>query len=1189
MEIDIEIKVGPTWHKAKALLDSGSDASTIHPLFAKDKGLECRDKGPPRARAVDGKEIAIYGAATVQIKAWDHFRRETTVDQTFLSMDTPGVDVILGMDWIVQVNPQIDWQTQIWRYPFDISKAMEVGIEELDKGDTAFVLALTSEGALEPQCPREYAEFADVFSKERAEDLPELGRKTHGIDTSMQEPPYGPVYNLSETELATLREYLQSSERKGWIQRSISPAGAPILFVQKKDGSLRLCVDYRGLNKITVKNRHPLPLITETLDRLQGAKVFTKLDIRNAYHRIRIRPGDEWKTAFRTRYGHFEYKVMPFGLANAPATFQAYMNETLEGLVDTICVVYLDDILIYSSKEEEHTHHVQEVLGRLREANLYVKLSKCEFNTKQVGFLGYTVTTEGVAMEGDRVAAIAEWPTPKTYREVQVFLGFANFYRRFIEQYSSVVAPLTGLMKGAKAGKQTGPFVWGAMQQGAFDRLKEAFTTAPMLVHFDPSCKIRLETDSSGFGLAGNLSQYVEETPERRGGWHPVAFFSKKLEPAELNYEVHDQELLAIVRSFEQWRHYLEGSQHPIEVLTDHNNLKYFMETTALTRRQARWAQALSAYDFQISYRAGKTNPADGPSRRPDYEEEKGSQNVMLPTLRNKLQKAIQAGEEALQMRRVVADLQEVGTTLGEDQSKDTKSPGLVVPRVMVAAMAQGESAYSATAEPLADLIKTLQAADELAVHRAREAGPAWAKGSSGWRVDDAGILRFKGAAYVPPNQAVRMEIFKICHDDPLAGHFGYKKTQELIRRKYYWPGLDQEAREYVRGCDRCQRIKPVRHRPYGEMQGLRMPTKPFESISMDFITDLPPSIGADQAKASDSILVIVDRYTKVSKYIPCRKTITATELGRVFLEYWVKDFGIPAEIITDRGSVFTCHFWSAFCFHLKVRRNLSTAFHPQSDGQTERQNQNIEAYLRLHCNQHQDNWVELLHFAELTYNNAFHDSIQMSPNQARYGINIDLRQGIEDDPMRREVPVARDRVQKILDLRKELEEAWARSKEAQVRGYNKIHKPMQFMVGERVWLSAKNIRTTQPSRKLGHRWLGPYEITGRIGKQAYRLRLPPRYKAIHDVFHVSLLERYREGVEKADPPPDPEIVDGEEEYKVEAVLDHRTVRRGRGIREEYLIRWAGYTAADDQWVPKLDVGLPLIKAYHKEQTQKAM
>jgi hypothetical protein len=269
------------------------------------------------------------------------------------------------------------------------------------------------------------------------------------------------------------------------------------------------------------------------------------------------------------------------------------------------------------------------------------------------------------------------------------------------------------------------------------------------------------------------------------------------------------------------------------------------------------------------------------------------------------------------------------------------------------------------------------------------------------------------------------------------------------------------------------------------------------------------------------------------------------------------------------------------------VRRNLSTALHPQSDGQTERQNQSIEAYLRLHCNYHQDDWVELLHFAELTYNNTFHDSIRMSPNQARYGINIDLRQGVEDDPTKREVPAAKDRARQILELRKELEEAWKQTKEAQIRGYNKLHKPMQYTVGEKVWLSAKNIRTTQPGRKLGHRWLGPYQITQRIGKQAYQLKLPVRYKAIHNVFHVSLLERHWENKGEATPPPDPEIVDGEEEFQVETVLDHRTIQRGRGTKEEYLIRWAGYTAADDQWVPKEDVGLPLIKAYHEEHQHR--
>ena len=265
------------------------------------------------------------------------------------------------------------------------------------------------------------------------------------------------MYNLSVKELAVLKDYLETAEANGWIRRSASEAGAPILFVPKKDGSLRLCVDYRGLNEVTIKNRHPLPLISETLDRLGQATVFSKLDLKDAYHRIPIKRGDKWKTAFCTRYGHYEYLVMPFGLTNAPTTFQAYINRALAGLVDVTCVVYLDDILIYSNSREEHVRHVCKVLARLHKFALYGSIKKCEFFTQEVEFLGFIVSTAGVAMDPRRVSAVADWPTPKTFHDVQSFLGFANFYRRFIKHYSKVVSPLTALMKGSKNGRKAGP------------------------------------------------------------------------------------------------------------------------------------------------------------------------------------------------------------------------------------------------------------------------------------------------------------------------------------------------------------------------------------------------------------------------------------------------------------------------------------------------------------------------------------------------------------------------------------------------------------------------------------------------------------------------------------------------------------------------------------------------------------
>lgn len=330
---------------------------------------------------------------------------------------------------------------------------------DLRKAAVVYAVNLKKEEDL-PELPREIQDFDDVIIAGNVAGRPLPEGVEHAIDLEPGErPPFRPLYNLSVKELAALREYLEQALKNGWIKRSVSEAGAPILFVPKKDSSLRLCVDYRGLNAITKKNRHPLPLISETLDRLGRATVFSALDLKDAYHRIPIKRGDEWKTAFRTRYGHFEYNVMPFGLTNAPATFQAYINRAMVGLVDVCCVVYLDDILVYSDTREQHVRDLRAVLERLRRFALYASWKKCKFFTDEVAFLGYTVSTAGVSMDRSRVATVEDWPTPTTFREVQIFLGFANFYRRFIKQYAKIVGPLTALSKGAKNGKKIGPLL----------------------------------------------------------------------------------------------------------------------------------------------------------------------------------------------------------------------------------------------------------------------------------------------------------------------------------------------------------------------------------------------------------------------------------------------------------------------------------------------------------------------------------------------------------------------------------------------------------------------------------------------------------------------------------------------------------------------------------------------------------
>ena len=393
-------------------------------------------------------------------------------------------------------------------------------------------------------------------------------------------------------------DYIKDALSTGFIRPSTSPAGAGFFFVGKKDGGLRPCIDYRGLNKITIRNRYPLPLISTAFDLLQGATIFSKLDLRNAYHLVRIRQGDEWKTAFNTPSGHYEYQVMPFGLTNAPAVFQALINDVLRDMINHFVFVYLDDILIFSKSRHEHCQHVRQVLQRLLKNHLFVKPEKCEFHVTEVVFLGFIINQGQVLMDSRKTQAVQNWPVPKTVKEVQQFLGFANFYRRFIRGFSSVAAPISALTK-----KEAAPFEWTPDADQAFRRLKERFSSAPILTVPDPSLPFIVEVDASSVGIGAVLSQRSTD-----GKVHPCAFLSHRLSPTETRYDVGDRELLAVKMALEEWRHWLEGAQHPFLVWTDHRNLEYLQQAKRLNPRQARWALFFGRFDFTLSYRPGSKN-----------------------------------------------------------------------------------------------------------------------------------------------------------------------------------------------------------------------------------------------------------------------------------------------------------------------------------------------------------------------------------------------------------------------------------------------------------------------------------------------------------------------------------------------------------------------------------------------------
>lgn len=395
--------------------------------------------------------------------------------------------------------------------------------------------------SLFPPC---YDDLAEVFSKTKATQLPPHHPWDCSIDLLPNAmPPKSRVYPLSRTESQPTEDNIEEALSSGFIRPSTSPAAAGFFFVEKKDGGLRPCIDYRGLNNVTVKFCYPLPLVPSALEQLREARIYTKLDLRSAYNLIRIKEGDEWKTAFLTTRGHYEYQVMPYGLANKPAVFQSFINEIFRDLLNQYVIAYIDDILIYSRSEAEHINHVKTVLTRLLKNHLYVKADKCEFHVKQTSFLGYHISHQGDKMDEAKVKAVMEWPQPSIIKELQRFLGFANFYRRFIRNYSMVASTLASLLKGKPSKLR-----WSEEATQAFNILKVKFTTAPILKHPDPNLPFIVEVDASDSGIGAVLSQRHGQP----GKLYPCAFFSRKLTAAEQNYDVGNKELLSMKAAIEQ-------------------------------------------------------------------------------------------------------------------------------------------------------------------------------------------------------------------------------------------------------------------------------------------------------------------------------------------------------------------------------------------------------------------------------------------------------------------------------------------------------------------------------------------------------------------------------------------------------------------------------------------------------------
>lgn len=1037
------------------------------------------------------------------------------------------------------------------------------------------------ETAKEQEIPEPYKDLKEVFCEVEADKLPP--HTDHDLHIELLpggKPPQGPLYLKGPKEMAELRKYLDENLAKGFIRPSKSPARSPVLFVPKKDGGLCLCVDYRGLNEITIKNRAPLPLIEEQLFLLRNATIYTKLDLKAAYNLVRIAEGDKWKTAFGTQLGLYEYLVMPFGLANAPAQFQSLVNTIYRDIIGVYVVVYLDDFLIFSQSKEEHVEHVREVLRRLKAHRLFAKISKCSFHTDAVEFLGYIIKPTGIEMDQEKVKTIKEWPMPESIHNIQRFLGFANFYRRFVSHFARIARPLTSLVKPKERFKK---FELPDDAKEAFHKLIDAFTTAGVLRHFDYNLPTQMETDASDFVIAGVLKQ------EHEGRWHPIAFYSRKMSSAERNYEIHNKELLAVVACLNQWRHMLAGLPSQLIILTDHEALKYFKSQRRITGRQARWAVLLADFDFLLQYRPGdKAGEPDALTRRrdmqPEGKEREHNVRQLLPA-----SVFVDARETDIENSVGVNPISATPRLRSADNSASLNSKS---PRSSLRA-SNTQSPPVAAAPTMADIVGgglvqltcTFQPLDLELVER-HESSPFDIKDGLWYKdgrlvVPKVTLPGKQGEQSLPSAKQVQEQSLSVehlrymvmsqCHDGISAGHVGRDATLELARRHYWWPGMSSWIADYVASCPVCARYKAPRHRPYGLLQPLSTPERPWGSISMDFIKGLPASDGFD------AIFVVVDRLTKYAVLAPTLKTATSQDTADLLMKTVMPRFGVPDHIVSDRGRQFISATWRAFAKQWCIRHSLSTAYHPQTDGQTERVNQVVEQYLRMYCNYDQDNWVSLLTTAEFVYNNTVHSSIGVSPFFACYGWNprahpeLPHKVGVHD-PQRHEFAI------KHSDLTKYLQEQIRLAQSRAVEQYNRKRREIEFKVGDMVLVNRKNWKTRRATQKLDTRFAGPYPVVERIGRRAYRLLLPTTLK-VHDVFHVSMLERVKvsqlPGRDAL--PVHPELPHEDLEYEVEAILD----RRGTGKRLEYKVLWRGYPEEAASWEPLDALRCPdLIQEY---------
>ncbi|KAK4309250.1 hypothetical protein Pmani_007956 [Petrolisthes manimaculis] len=905
------------------------------------------------------------------------------------------------------------------------------------------------------------AQYADVFSRGDM-DLGRTALVKHSVNTGNSSPVKQAPRRVAPAKREEMQQAVESMAALGLIERSDSPWSSPVVLVEKKDGTKRFCVDYRALNGVTVKDSYPLPRIDDTLDALTGAEWFSTLDLKSGYHQVEMEEEDKRKTAFTFGQGLWHFNVMPFGLCNAPGCFERLMEKVLEGMQWKKALVYLDDVIVFGRTFEEELGRLEEVLQRLRDANLKLSPKKCLFFQHEVPFLGHIVGKDGVRTDPLKVTAVKEWPVPTSVAEVRSFVGLCTYYRRFVKGFASVAAPLHQLTrKGAH-------FQWNEACQHAFEDLKQALMEAPVLPYPDPGNRYLLDTDASAEGVGAVLSQV------REGQEHVIAYYSAKFSQPERNYCVTRKELLAVVKSLEHFHSYLYGAEFTIR--TDHAALRWLKTLKVPEGQLARWLGRLEQYNYHVEHRPGRVHiNADSLSRRP-----------CLPDCNH----CARRDPDPVCRRLFVAqDLQEADNKWRKSQREDSDLTPVI--RWLEAGPERPNweevAAESTTTKCLEEQWETLRLDRGILSKHWVSTGES----STGmWLV------------VVP--RALRAELLQEVHAGLTSGHQGVKKTLSRLRRRFYWIGMRKDVEEWCRACDVCSAKKGPARRTRAPLQ-LYQVGAPMERVAVDIAGPFPLT-----SRGNRFICVIMDYFTKWPEAyaLPNHEAGTVAE---VLVDQFFTRFGVPRELHSDQGREFESRVFHECCELLGIHKTRTTPLRPQSDGMVERFNRTLADELAKYCDESQRDWDIKLPVLLMAYRSGVHEATGYTPACLMLGrelrLPVDLATGRPPDE---ELPTVTTGYATALQERLDKAGRQVRSNlqlvgQAMRQRYNQRVREARYAVGDRVWLyNPRRKRGLSP--KLQSSWEGPYHVQEVMSDVTYRIR---RGQNRSRVVHVDRLWRY--------------------------------------------------------------------------------